>query len=346
MKNILVTGNLGYIGSVLTEELIFLGYNVIGYDIGYFKDCLVSEEKLPNKQIIKDLRDIDKSDFDNVDGIIHLAGLSNDPLGELQKNITNIVNFSATLKFAKLAKDLKIKRFIYASTQSLYGISNSNEELEEHSSLKNPITEYAKSKWLAETELNKLNTNDFNVCSFRPSTVFGKSPRLRCDIVYNNFVASAYTSNKIVVRSDGSPYRPVVHIKDVCKALIAGIEAPLELISGKAFNVGIENGNYTVKEMAITVQKIFPKCEIHFENTELDPRTYKVSFNKILKELKDYYKPSFNLSDGANELIKFFKEINFNNNTFQGSITNRIKRIEELKINRLINDDLMIRKII
>ncbi len=343
MNNILVTGNLGYIGSVLTEELKSIGYNVVGFDIGYFKDCLIAKETNPHKQIIKDLRDIDKYDLDVIDGIIHLAGLSNDPLGELEKNITNNINYLATMKFANLAKQLGIKRFVYASTQSLYGISNSNEELDEDLSKKNPITEYAKSKWLAEIELNKLNSNDFNVCSFRPSTVFGKSPRLRCDIVYNNFVASAFTSKKILIKSDGSPFRPVIHIKDVCMALIAGLKAPSELIAGKSFNVGIMNGNYSIKELATTVQKIIPDCDIQFMNEENDPRTYKVSFNKILNELKDFYKPTMSLVEGAHELIDFFKEINFTKDQFLGSQTNRIKKIEELMINNVINNKLQIR---
>jgi len=343
MNNILVTGNLGYIGSVLTEELKSIGYNVVGFDIGYFKDCLIAKETNPHKQIIKDLRDIDKYDLDVIDGIIHLAGLSNDPLGELKKNITNNVNYHATMKFANLAKQLGIKRFVYASTQSLYGISNSHEELDEDLSKKNPITEYAKSKWLAEIELNKLNSNDFNVCSFRPSTVFGKSPRLRCDIVYNNFVASAFTSKKILIKSDGSPFRPVIHIKDVCMALIAGLKAPSELIAGKSFNVGIMNGNYSIKKLATTVQNIIPDCDIQFTNEENDPRTYKVSFNKILNELKDFYKPTMSLVEGAHELIDFFKEINFTKDQFLGSQTNRIKKIEELMINNVINNKLQIR---
>jgi nucleoside-diphosphate-sugar epimerase len=315
----------------------------VGFDIGYFKDCLIAKETNPHKQIIKDLRDIDKYDLNEIDGIIHLAGLSNDPLGELEKNITNNINYLATMKFANLAKQLGIKRFVYASTQSLYGISNSNEELDEDLSKKNPITEYAKSKWLAEIELNKLNSNDFNVCSFRPSTVFGKSPRLRCDIVYNNFVASAFTSKKILIKSDGSPFRPVIHIKDVCMALIAGLKAPSELIAGKSFNVGIMNGNYSIKKLATTVQNIIPDCDIQFTNEENDPRTYKVSFNKILNELKDFYKPTMSLVEGAHELIDFFKEINFTKDQFLGSQTNRIKKIEELMINNVINNKLQIR---
>ena len=344
MKNILVTGNLGYIGSVLTEELILKNYNVVGFDIGYFTDCLISEETKPHKQSVKDIRDINENDLHNIDGIIHLAGLSNDPLGELQKNITNSINYHSTLKLANLAKKLEIKRFVNVSTQSLYGISNSDDELDEDLSTKNPITEYAKSKWLAEIELNKLSSENFNICSFRPSTVFGKSPRLRCDIVYNNFVGSAYTSGKILIRSDGSPHRPVVHVKDVCNAFIAGLEAPSKLINGQSFNVGILYGNYRVKELAVTVQKIIPNCEIIYTNEENDPRTYKVSFNKIFNDLGDYYKPIMNLEEGAHELINFFKEINFTKNQFLGSQTNRLKKIEELINNNDIDKQLKIGK--
>ena len=189
-------------------------------------------------------------------------------------------------------------------------------------------------------QLNKLNSSDFNVCSFRPSTVFGKSPRLRCDIVFNNLVAAAYTSNKIIVKSDGTPQRPVIHIKDVCNALISGLKAPPELIAGKSFNVGIHNGNFSVRNLAEEVKKVIPNCEVNYLNEESDPRTYKVSFKKILNELKDYYKPSMNLKDGAEELIDFFKKINFTKNQFIGAQTNRIKKIEELINNNIINDQL------
>jgi len=335
---ILVTGNLGYIGSVVTEVLSS-SHEVVGLDNGLYEECLLNKEIKPTKQINKDIRDIDISDLEGIDAIIHLAALSNDPLGELNPDLTNQINFLAVKKIADLAKKTAVKRFIYASSQSMYGISTSIDELDEYSSEKNPVTEYAKTKWNAEKYLTSLNEKDFLVVCFRPSTVFGASPRLRCDIVFNNFMACAYTAGKIEIKSDGSPWRPVVHVRDVTAALIAGLNAPKNLIAGKSFNVGIKNGNYTVKNLADIVQKVMPDCDIIFTKEHLvDPRSYKVSFDRILNDLKDYYKPQWDLEKGAYELLNFFKEINFTEKDFRGPKTNRIINIKSKLENRIDSD--------
>ena len=325
---ILVTGNLGYIGSVLTE-ILNPEYEVIGYDIGFFKDSVLTKTVGPEKQIYKDIRDVNEKDVEGVDYIIHLAALSNDPLGELNPDLTKEINFEATKKLALLAKKLGVKRLIYVSSQSMYGISDTSKEVDEINSEKNPVTEYAKTKWDAELFMKSLNDDNFFTVSFRPSTVFGVSPRLRCDIVYNNLVACAYTTNKIEIKSDGTPWRPVIHVRDVVEAIIAGLKAPKELVFGKAYNVGIENGNYTVKDLANAVKNILPKCEIIFTGEHLvDPRSYRVSFRRILNELKDYYKPKWDLEKGGLELIDFFNKINFTEEDFRGSKTNRILNIK------------------
>ena len=321
---VLITGNLGYIGTVLSKELEN-EFKITGYDIGYFKDCILQKQKNTFKQIIKDIQQVNKSDIENIDAIIHLAALSNDPLGEFDKNNTYQTNYLATMNLAKLAKETKVKRFIYLSSQSMYGISDTTVELDEDNSEKNPVTEYAKTKWLAEQELNKLNSKDFTVVMLRPSTVFGASPRLRCDIVFNNLVACAYTTKKIEIKSDGSPWRPVIHIKDVCSAIYACLRAPIESISGQAFNVGLKNGNYTVKELALVAQNAVPDSSLIFTNEHKDdPRTYKVNFEKIYKILGEYYKPKWTLEMGAKELISFFSKINFTEDDFRGYKTNRL----------------------
>ena len=328
---VLVTGNLGYIGTVLTKILVKQNYKVVGLDIGYFKDCFIGEVDNNFFQVFKDIRDIDENDLNGIDSIIHLCGLSNDPLGEFDKEITKEINFRLTIHLATIEKKKGVKRFIYASSQSMYGVSQVSEELDEHRSEKNPVTEYAKTKWEAELEINKLNSKDFCVVSFRPSTVFGASPRLRCDIVFNNFVACAYTTGKIEIKSDGSPYRPVIHIKDVCAAFISGLKAPVEIISGQAFNVGIKDGNYTVKKLAEVAQKLVPGSELTFTNEHgNDSRTYKVSFKRILNDLKDYYKPEWDLKKGGQELIAFFKKNNFNEKLFRGEITNRLPLLKSI----------------
>lgn len=329
---ILVTGNLGYIGSVLIPKLQVLGHEVAGLDSGYFRDCLLSPVQEDFRQITKDIRDVDADDLEGFEVVIHLAGLSNDPLGELVPGLTEEINFQGTMRLASLAKSAGVKRFIYSSSQSMYGVSDSDDELDEDLSNKNPVTAYAKTKWDAELELNKLQSESFLVCSFRPSTVFGVSPRLRCDIVFNNLVACAYTTKKIEIKSDGTPWRPVVHIQDVCSAFIAGLAAPKELVAGRAFNVGIPNGNFTVRQLAEAAQRAVPGSKLVFTGEHgNDSRTYRVSFNRILTELKDYFVPSWDLDRGAAELVQYFNKIEFAETEFRGWKTTRLMQINRLR---------------
>jgi nucleoside-diphosphate-sugar epimerase len=340
---ILVTGNLGYVGSVLVPTLQADGHEVLGLDSGYFKDCLLSPVVQNFHQIIKDIRDVTRNDISGVDAVIHLAGLSNDPLGELAPGLTEEINFAGAVKLAELSRLAGVKRFIYASSQSMYGVSDSDNELDEDLSKKNPVTAYAKTKWDAELQLGELQTDSFLVCAFRPSTVFGASPRLRCDIVFNNLVACAYTTNKIEIKSDGTPWRPVVHIKDVCAAFIAGLNAPAKLVAGRSFNVGIPDGNFTVRQLAEAAQRAVPGSTLVFTGEHgNDSRTYRVSFSRILTELKDYFSPAWNLDRGAAELIDFFKEVDFTEQDFRGWKTTRLKQINRLKAAGKLDDCLRI----
>lgn len=384
--DILLTGNKGYIGTILTEMLLQKGYNVVGFDAGFYNDCQLFEtnfnispvrkagqSKLSNfskqnntkhhsdkslakifqkeifasglsnrvRQINKDIRSITKEDLKNIDAVIHLAALSNDPLGEFDPRLTEEINFKATVNLAKLAKESGVKRFVYSSSQSMYGVSKTDEELDEDDSEKNPVTAYAKTKWDSEQGLKKLNSEDFAVVCFRPSTVFGASPNLRCDIVFNNFVASAYTTGKIEIKSDGTPWRPVVHIKDVCSAFIAGLEAPKELVAGQSFNVGIKNGNFTVRELAEAAQRAVEGSSLVFTGEHgLDSRTYKVSFKKIFTILKDYYNPEWDLDRGGKELVEFFKKINFTKEMFRGRKCNRLAQLKYLIEGQKLNKNL------
>lgn len=341
---ILVTGNLGYIGSVLVPLLQTQGHQVVGLDSGYFKECLLSPVTENFKQITKDIRDVVPADLEGIDAVIHLAGLSNDPLGELVPGLTEEINFSGAMKLALLSKEFGVKRFIYASSQSMYGVSDSDAELDEDLSKKNPVTAYAKTKWDAELQLNQLQSDSFLICSFRPSTVFGASPRLRCDIVFNNLVASAFTTNKIEIKSDGTPWRPVVHVQDVCSAFISGLNAPKELVAGRAFNVGIPNGNFTVRQLAEAAQRAVPGSTLVFTGEHgNDSRTYRVSFNRILTELKDYFSPSWDLDRGAYELINYFKEINFTEQDFRGWKTTRLMQINRLREQNMLDEKLRFR---
>ena len=343
---VLVTGTQGYIGSVLTESLFSAGHSIVGFDTNYYEGITSSSngDKII-KQIEKDIRDIAEEDLEEIDAVIHLAALSNDPLGELTPQLTSDINYKATLQTAKLAKKAGVKRFIYSSSQSMYGISETDEELDEDNSEKNAITTYAKTKWQAEQELKKLGDDSFVVVCFRPSTVFGVSPKLRTDIVFNNLVACAFTSGKIEIKSDGTPWRPVVHVKDVCAAFLSGLNAPKELVANESFNVGIPDGNFTVRDLAEAAQKAVPGSELVFTGEfGKDSRTYKVSFRKILSVLKDYYKPEWDLDKGGKELVDFFKKIKFTEKDFRGRKTNRLAQLKYLIDMKRLDDNLVWQK--
>ena len=335
---IMVTGDQGYIGAVMVPMLTDKGYEVVGYDAGFFTENLLLPLKESYTKIKKDIRDINKNDLKGVEAIIHLAGLSNDPLGEFSPKLTEDINYNGTMRLAELAKECGISRFVYASSQSMYGISDTSDELDEDDSVKNPITAYAIAKWNAEQKLHAMSTDEFVVTSFRPSTVFGASPRLRCDIVFNNLVACAYSTGKIEIMSDGTPWRPVVHIKDVCSAFIAGIEAPASIVSARAFNVGIPNGNFTVREIAEAAQRAVPGCELVFTGEHTDPRTYRVSFNRILTELKGYFKPEWSLDMGGKELVEFFDRVGFTEKQFKGETCTRLKQLILLKERQILDN--------
>ena len=338
---VLVTGNNGYIGTVLTEELIKNDYEVVGFDTDYFYDCnLIEPTYKIIKHIKKDIRNISEEDLNDIDIVVHLAGLANDPLGEFDPKLTDDINYSSTVILANLSKKKGVKRFIYASSQSMYGISDHQNELDEESSKKNPVTAYARTKWEAEKAIKELSDKKFVVVMLRPSTVFGVSPRLRCDIVYNSLVACAFTTGKIEILSDGTPWRPVIHVRDLCNAFISGIEAPSELVNGQSFNVGVTNGNYTVKELAEAAQSVVPGSELVFLNKHTDPRTYKVSFKKIITVLKDYFKPQWTLEKGGKELVEYFHKIDFTEKDFRNEKVNRLLKLEKLIQEKKINKQL------
>ena len=340
IKNILVTGNLGYVGSVLTHKLVEKDYNVIGFDAGLYDAHIFDFNKKINfKQIRKDIRLISDNDLDNIDAVIHLAALSNDPLGEFSPSLTEEINYLATTKLIDLAKQKKISRFIFASSQSMYGLVDHENEVTEDEK-KNPLTAYAETKMKAENYLISQKSDDFVVCAFRPSTVFGASPKFRSDIVFNNLMSSAYTKNKIEIKSDGSPWRPVVHVEDVSDAFLSGILANRDIINGEVFNVGFfPNGNYKVIDLAKSVKLSFPKCELSFTNEHSDNRSYRVSFSKIHKFLGEYYKPSWSLNRGAKQILSFFKHNNYNVSDFNGPNTTRLIALKELAKDKKIDNN-------
>jgi nucleoside-diphosphate-sugar epimerase len=325
---VLVTGSQGYIGTFLTKFLSSNGIQVSGTDIGYYRDCnLVPVDDLIKTKNI-DIRDIGIEEVLGFDAVIHLAALSNDPVGELDERLTFDINYKSTINLALLAKKAGVKRFIFISTQSIYGISNTEDELDEYISVKNPQTAYAKTKWLAEQELKTLENDDFDITYLRPSTVFGWSPRLRTDIVFNNLILNGLKYGKIEVHSDGTPWRPIIHINDLSRFILKVLEAPKDKIAGKAFNVGVFNGNYTVKQIAEAAQSCLPIGTTITYNTEnlIDPRSYKVSFKRAKEELG--FVADTNLIYGGRELILNVK--NIKEEDFLGRKTNRLSQLSYL----------------
>lgn len=338
---VLLTGNRGYIGSVLTEMLRVKGHGVVGFDTCFYDENFLEQPAAPVKQIVKDDRDAAAGDLRGIEAVIHLAALSNDPLGELKAGITEEINLKATVNLARLAREAGVRRFIYASSQSMYGVADTSHELAEDEAGPYGVTAYARTKWDAECELKKMNGADFTVVCMRPSTVFGASPNFRADIVFNNLVGSAYTTGKIEIKSDGTPWRPVVHIRDVSGAFIAGLEAPAALVAGQSFNVGIPNGNFTVRMLAEAAQRAVPGSALAFTGEHgSDSRTYRVSFQKILSVLKDFYKSEWDLERGGKELVGLFKKVGYTEEQFRGRTCNRLKQINNLLERGALDQDL------
>jgi len=339
--SILLTGDRGYIGSVMAAELQAAGHRVVGLDAGYFADCLLEPERATYPRLTADIRDVGPEHLEGIDAVVHLAGLSNDPLGEFDPSLTDAINRDATIRLATLAKSRGVRRFVYASSQSMYGISGTDAELDEDDSDKHPLTAYARTKWEAELAIKELADGGFTVVCMRPSTVFGASPRLRCDIVYNNLVACAFTTGRIEIKSDGTPWRPVVHVRDVSAAFLAGLHAPTTLVNGRSYNVGIPDGNFTVRQLAEAAQRAVPGSTLTFTGEHgSDSRTYRVGFRRILTELADWYRPEWDLDRGGAELVSFFKRVGFTEADFRGEKCIRLNRLKRLSDDGEIDTDL------
>lgn len=337
---ILITGNKGYIGSVLGNYLHEKNYLVQGLDIGFFENCSLDENLTDIRTTVKDVRNIEENDIRGFDCVIHLAALSNDPVGEIDESLTYQINYSAAVNLATICKRVGVGKFIFASTQSIYGISKSDSELEEDNSFKNPQTSYAKSKWLAEQEILAMSDDKFCTVALRPSTVFGWSPRLRTDIVFNNLLVSGYVNNILEIHSDGTPWRPIIHVKDVARIVEICITTESKKISGQAFNVGMLNGNYTVAQIASEANRCLGNnLDIRFNTESLkDPRSYKVSFKKAEKILG--FQAQYELNFGGSEILGKIYDLKIAKSELLGRRTNRISQINYLKDLGKINSKL------
>jgi nucleoside-diphosphate-sugar epimerase len=336
---ILVTGSHGYIGTVLTPLLAQEGHEVDGLDSDYFEEPLVPifEDGVQN-HFKKDVRDLKDFPLTSYDAVIHLAALSNDPIGELNPNLTIEINQLAPIELARMAKNQGVKRFIYISTQSIYGVSDSEVPLNEDAP-KNPQTAYASTKWIAEQEILSMSSEEFTPTALRPSTVFGWSPRLRSDIVFNNLLLSGIQNEVINVHSDGTPWRPIVHVEDLCISIIKVLNATIKKISGEAFNIGNLNGNFQVKEIAAQASTCLGGIPIAFKTEDIkDPRSYRVSFLKAQQILG--FEANANLQDAGMQIIERISKSTLLKSELLSSHTNRLARIKELIEKGLIDDSL------
>jgi nucleoside-diphosphate-sugar epimerase len=335
---VLVLGNLGYVGSVLTTYLQRKGYEVFGLDSGLYEECVLDAHHIDVTTSFKDIRDIQVEDMAGFDAVINLAALSNDPIGELDPGLTFAINRDAAIKSANIARRAKVKRYLFVSSQSIYGISSTSCELEEND-LKNPQTAYAQSKWEAEQEIMSMANLNFVTTALRPSTVFGWSPRLRSDIVFNNLLLSGLTKGIIEVHSDGTPWRPIVHVDDLAESIHLTLQCDAESVAGHAFNIGKIDGNYTVQEIAIAASECLGGTEIVFNTENLtDSRTYKVSFKKATEVLE--FVAQRDLIESGKEILERIRIENLDSKELLGKLTNRLRQVSTLKLEGKIDGNL------
>lgn len=338
---VLVTGHLGYIGVEMVSALRADGHEVVGLDTGFFDECdfLAPPDDVPNLRI--DLREVTPEHLKGFDAVAHLGALSNDPLGDLNPQVTYDINQHASIRLAQAAKDAGVKRFLFSSSCSLYG-AGADGHLDESAAF-NPVTPYGESKILVEQALAGLASSSFSPTYFRNATAYGVSRRLRADIVVNNLVGHAVTTGKVLMQSDGTPWRPLVHIRDIILAFQCGLNAPLEVIHNQAFNVGRTAENYRIREVAEMVAAVVPNCELSFAaNASADLRNYRVNFGKIETSLPGF-KPSWTVRRGIEELYEAYLRFGLSESDWTGARYYRLRTIKDLLAKQVV--DLQLRRL-
>jgi nucleoside-diphosphate-sugar epimerase len=326
---VLVTGSHGYIGTILVPMLTEKGHEVVGLDSDLYKQCTFGDGMLSSIPLIeKDIREVRASDLEGFDAVLHLAGLSNDPLGDLNPKLTYEINHAASVHLAKLAKGNGIQRFIFSSSCSNYGAAG--EKMVNEESEFNPVTPYGDAKVRVEQDVSKLADSTFSPTFLRNATAYGVSPRLRFDLVLNNLVAWAFTTGRVYLKSDGTPWRPIVHIEDISRAFVAVLHAPRELVHNQAFNVGMNGENYRIRELAEIVRDTVPGCRIEYaKDAGPDKRCYRVDCGKIAKTLPEF-RPRWNARKGAQELYNAYDRIGLTLDEFEGPKYQRIGHVRQL----------------
>jgi len=338
VQRVLLTGHDGYIGSVMAPLLVRAGYEVVGLDTGYFHECTLTREGATIPTIRKDIRDLHPADLRHAEAVIHLAALSNDPIGNLNAAWTEEINFSASVRLAELARTAGVRRFLFSSSCIMYGMSETAVVNEE--SPLDPQTEYARSKVECERAIAQLASEGFSPTYLRNGTVYGLSPRMRFDTVFNSLIGSAVTTGKIIVYSDGLPWRPVVHVEDVARAFLRVLQAPPDVIHNQAFNTGAEELNYRVIELAEIAAKVVPGATVEVKaESGADQRTYRADFTKFARTFPDF---AFKWSapSGAQALSDGLRRVDLTYEQFSGRRFTRLAWLRHLLDTRQLDGAL------
>jgi nucleoside-diphosphate-sugar epimerase len=335
---VLVTGHRGYIGVEMVPALRAAGHEVVGLDTGLYDECDFSEPPEVVETVEIDLRDVTAADLDGVDAVVHLGALSNDPLGDLNPELTYDINLHASVRLAEAAKEAGVGRYLFASSCSLYGAGGDG--LLDETAEFNPVTPYGASKVRVEQEVSKLADESFSPVYLRNATAYGVSRRLRADVVVNNLVGHAVTTGKVLMQSDGSPWRPLVHIRDIIAAFTACLAAPRGAIHDEAFNIGKEGENYRIREVAEIVKEVVPGCEIAFAaGASPDTRNYRVDFSKIQRHVPEF-QPEWTVRRGIEELYEAFTRANLTEHDWTDWRYYRLPTIRHLQEDGVIDEEL------